>query len=146
MLPIPILLRLARRLETLWAPKPEPLTHPARAWASLRTQLAEAESLRWRIEQATARRMDCAAASMKQELSTLTSVDITHDADIAHGAEAIRQLVSGTKREAQVEKRYRHKDGRYICVRATGTVIPGGDQSPWYLLGLVEDHLRPSIG
>jgi hypothetical protein len=74
MLPIPILLRLARRLESLWASKPEPLTRPERAWAALRTQLTEAESLRWRIEQATARRLDCAAASLKQELSTLLNV------------------------------------------------------------------------
>ena len=74
MLPIPVLLRLARRLETLWAPKPEPLTRPERAWASLRTQQTEAETLRWRIEQATARRLDCATASLKQELSTLLKV------------------------------------------------------------------------
>ena len=39
----------------------------------------------------------------------------------------------------QLEKRYRHKDGRFIWVRATGTVIPGSDGSPRYLLGLVED-------
>ena len=74
MIPIPILLRLARRLERLWAPKPEPPTRPERAWASIRTQLTEAEALRWRIEQATARRLDCAVASLKQELSTLLQI------------------------------------------------------------------------
>jgi hypothetical protein len=74
MLPIPMLLRLARRLETLWTPKPEPPIRPERAWASLRSQMTEAESLRWRIEQATARRMDCSAASLKQELSTVLKV------------------------------------------------------------------------
>ena len=74
MLPIPILLRLGRRLETLWAPKPEPRTHPERAWASLRTQLTEAEALRDRIEQATVRRLDSAAASLKQELSAVLKV------------------------------------------------------------------------
>ena len=74
MLPIPMLLRLARRLEALWTPKPEPLTRPEQAWASLRTQLTEAEALRWRIEQATTRRWNCAAASLKQELSTLLTV------------------------------------------------------------------------
>ena len=57
-----------------------------------------------------------------QELKTLTYVDITHEADIPRGAEAIQQLLSGTKREVQLEKRYRHKDGRFIWVRATGTV------------------------
>ncbi len=74
-----------------------------------------------------------------EELKTLNYVDITHDADIGRGAELIGQLVSGAKREVQIEKRYRHKDGRFIWVRATGTVIPGSDRSPRYLLGLVED-------
>ena len=59
-----------------------------------------------------------------QELKTLTYADITHEADIAswrggHPAVAVRN-----QREVQIEKRYRHKDGRFIWVRATGTVIP----------------------
>jgi PAS domain S-box-containing protein len=74
-----------------------------------------------------------------EELRTLTSMDITHEADIPRGTEVIQQLQSGSKREVQLEKRYRHKDGRYIWVRATGTAIPGSDSSPRYLLGLVED-------
>jgi two-component system, NarL family, sensor kinase len=73
-----------------------------------------------------------------QELKTLNYVDITHDEDIARGAEVIEEMLSG-KREVQLEKRYRHKDGRFIWVRATGTVMPGSDRSPAYLLGLVED-------
>jgi PAS domain S-box-containing protein len=73
------------------------------------------------------------------ELKTLTYRDITHEADIPHGAEVIEQLVSGTKHEVQLENRYRHKDGRFIWVRATATVIPDSDGSPRYLLGVVED-------
>ena len=74
-----------------------------------------------------------------QELQTLSYVDITPAADIPRGADVIEQLLSGATREVQLEKRYRHKDGRIIWVRATGTVIPGPDRSPRYLLGLVED-------
>jgi two-component system, NarL family, sensor kinase len=74
-----------------------------------------------------------------EELKTLTYRDISHEADIPRGAEVIEQLLSGTKREVQLEKRYRHKDGRFIWVRATGTVVPGSDRSPRHLLGLVED-------
>jgi PAS domain S-box-containing protein len=74
-----------------------------------------------------------------QELKGLSYVDITHEADICRGAEVIQQLVSGARREVQIEKRYRHKDGRFIWVRATATVVPGSDRSPRYLLGLVED-------
>ena len=74
-----------------------------------------------------------------QELKALTYRDITHEADIPRGAEVIQQLVSGAKHEVQLEKRYRHKDGRFIWVRATATVIPDGDGSPRYLIGVVED-------
>jgi PAS domain S-box-containing protein len=74
-----------------------------------------------------------------QELRTLTYVDITHEADLRRSAEAVHDLASGTMREVQLEKRYRHKDGRFIWVRATGTVIPGSDRSHWYMIGLVED-------
>jgi len=74
-----------------------------------------------------------------QELRTLTYRDITHEADLHRGAESKQRLLSGSVREVQIEKRYRHKDGRFIWVRATGTAIPGNDGSPQYLLGLVED-------
>ena len=74
-----------------------------------------------------------------QELTTLSYSDITHEDDVPRGVEVIQELVSGTRREVQLEKRYRHKDGRFIWVRATGTVVPGSDRSPRYLLGLVED-------
>ena len=57
-----------------------------------------------------------------EELRTLTYADITHEADIPRGGELIQQLQSGSAREVQLEKRYRHKDGRFIWVRATGTV------------------------
>jgi PAS domain S-box-containing protein len=80
-----------------------------------------------------------------QELKALTYMDITHEADLSRGAEVLQQLVSATKREVQLEKRYRHKDGRFIWVRATGTVIPGPDGSPQYLLGLVEDVTNRKI-
>jgi PAS domain S-box-containing protein len=74
-----------------------------------------------------------------QELKGLTYVDITHEGDIPQGADVVQQLLSGTKREVQLEKRYRHKDGGFMWVRATGTTILGADQSPRYMLGLVED-------
>ena len=74
-----------------------------------------------------------------QELKALTYADITPEADVVRGAEVVDELLSGRKREVQIEKRYRHKDGRLIWVRATGTVIPGDDGSPRYMLGLVEN-------
>jgi two-component system, NarL family, sensor kinase len=74
-----------------------------------------------------------------EELRSLTYADLTHADDIPRGAQAIDQLVSGAKREVQLEKRYRHKNGTYIWTRATGTMIRDSDGAPCYLLGLVED-------
>jgi PAS domain S-box-containing protein len=77
-----------------------------------------------------------------EELASLTYADITHAADITRGADFVGQLVSGAQREVQLEKRYRHKNGEYIWVRATGTLLRGGDGTPVYLLGLIEDATK----
>ena len=74
-----------------------------------------------------------------EELKTLNYADITHDEDLPRGAQGVDALAAGTTREVQHEKRYRHKNGRYIWVRVTGTKIPGANGSPHYLMGLVED-------
>jgi PAS domain S-box-containing protein len=74
-----------------------------------------------------------------EELRALNYADITHDEDRPRGARSVDALSAGTTREVQLEKRYRHKSGRYIWVRATGTKIPGANGSPHYLMGLVED-------
>jgi PAS domain S-box-containing protein len=73
-----------------------------------------------------------------EELKTLNFAQITHEEDIPRGAQSVNALSSGTKREVQIEKRYRHKDGRYVWVRATGTRIPGSGGSPDYLMGRIE--------
>jgi PAS domain S-box-containing protein len=73
-----------------------------------------------------------------EELKTLNYAQITHEEDIPRGAQSVNELSSGTRREVQIEKRYRHKDGRYIWVRATGTKIPGSGGSPDYLMGRIE--------
>ena len=73
-----------------------------------------------------------------EELKTLNYAQITHEEDLPRGAQGVTALSSGTRREVQIEKRYRHKDGRYIWVRATGTKIPGSGGSPDYLMGRIE--------
>ena len=74
-----------------------------------------------------------------EELKTLTYVDVTHTQDVVRVEEVIEQLVSGTKREVQLEMRFRHKNGTFTWARATGTKIRSSDGAPRYLLGLVED-------
>jgi PAS domain S-box-containing protein len=73
-----------------------------------------------------------------EELKRLNFAEITHEEDIPRGAQSVNALSSGTEREVQIEKRYRHKDGRYIWVRASGAKIPGSGGSPDYLMGRIE--------
>ncbi|MFO0806437.1 MAG: hypothetical protein U0791_25310 [Gemmataceae bacterium] len=82
MLPIPILLRVARRLERLWTSTPEPLARHERAWTGLHTQLTEADELRRRVAFATERNFASAAASLRQELGKR----------LGHLGERIREL------------------------------------------------------
>jgi PAS domain S-box-containing protein len=73
-----------------------------------------------------------------EELKRLNFAEITHEEDIPRSAQSLNELSSGSKREVQIEKRYRHKDGRYVWVRASGTKIPGSGGSPDYLMGRIE--------
>ena len=70
MLPIPMLLRVARRLEAIWTTKTDVPTRPERAWRFLHDQLAAAETTRHRLERAAAMRLASAATSLRSELHT----------------------------------------------------------------------------
>jgi hypothetical protein len=71
MLPIPLVFRLARRLEATWSRRIEPRTEPWRAWRTLETHVADAESLRRRLQFATARNLSHARTIVIQEMRTL---------------------------------------------------------------------------
>jgi PAS domain S-box-containing protein len=74
-----------------------------------------------------------------EEVKTLTYADVIYPQDLGRVAEVLEQLVSGTKREVQLEMRFRHKHGTFIWGRATGTMVCASDGAPRYLVGLVED-------
>ena len=71
MLPIPIVLRLARRLEATWCNRIEPKSEPWRAWQSLEAHVAEAEHVRRRLQLATAKNLTHARTVVTQALRAL---------------------------------------------------------------------------
>ncbi len=63
----------------------------------------------------------------------------THPEDLAIELELSAELVAGKRRHYQLDKRYLRRDGQYIWVRVTGSLIHDEDGSIRYGLVLVED-------
>jgi two-component system, NarL family, sensor kinase len=74
-----------------------------------------------------------------EELQTMTVYDLTHEDDIALNIKLRGELVAGERREMQMEKQLRRKDGRVLSVRVTSSLIPATDRTPARVLTLVED-------
>jgi formate hydrogenlyase transcriptional activator len=75
----------------------------------------------------------------EQELRALSFVDITH-ADYREANWALAaELLEGKRRQFQIEKRYRRKDGSLIWVRNSVSLVPGTESRPRFIMALSED-------
>ena len=74
-----------------------------------------------------------------EELRKLTVYDLTYEADVPRNIELRAELLSGARREMQMEKRLRRKDHRLLWVRVTSSLIPGFAGTPDCIVALVED-------
>jgi formate hydrogenlyase transcriptional activator len=75
----------------------------------------------------------------EEELRALSFVDITHaDYREANWALAV-ELLEGKRRQFQIEKRYRRKDGSLIWVRNSVSLVPGTESRPRFIMALSED-------
>ncbi len=75
----------------------------------------------------------------EEELRNLDVIEHTYPDDRTVDHELFAELVSGKRDSYQVDKRYRHKDGRWIWARATLSAVKDADGHPMYILALVED-------
>jgi PAS domain S-box-containing protein len=75
----------------------------------------------------------------EQELQQLTSLEITHEADLDHNEALIRELLGGKRQQFQIEKRYRRKDGKSVWARNNVSIVPGTERVPRFLMALSED-------
>lgn len=73
------------------------------------------------------------------ELLQLTFQEITHPADLASDLEGIRQMLDGTLRSFQLEKRYFSKQGIPIPVLMNAALIRDESGNPLYSVGHVQD-------
>jgi PAS domain S-box-containing protein len=75
----------------------------------------------------------------EEELGRRSFLDITVDADRDLNSVLIEELLEGKRRQFQIEKRYRRKNGGTVWVRNSVSVVPGTEQLPGFLIGLSED-------
>jgi PAS domain S-box-containing protein len=61
----------------------------------------------------------------EDELKTISPGDLTHPADAAIEQQLIRELATGERSSYGIEKRNRHKDGHWIWVWATVSLLDG---------------------
>jgi PAS domain S-box-containing protein len=75
----------------------------------------------------------------EEELRALHILDLTHeDYRQANGA-LITELLEGTRRQFQIEKQHRRKDGSLIWVSNNVSLVPGTERVPRFIMALSED-------
>jgi PAS domain S-box-containing protein len=73
------------------------------------------------------------------ELRTRSLMDLTYEDDLVLSRASLAALVEGTRQQYDLQKRYRRQDGRVIWVNASGSVVPGSDRMPRFLVEIIED-------
>ncbi|KJS12856.1 MAG: hypothetical protein VR67_06570 [Peptococcaceae bacterium BRH_c8a] len=73
------------------------------------------------------------------ELDGMHFKDITHEEDYEQDRQLFNELISGTRKCYQLEKRYRHKNGNIIWVRLNVSVVQDGNGKINNVIGVAED-------
>jgi PAS domain S-box-containing protein len=73
------------------------------------------------------------------ELQQTNYQTLTHPEDLERGSEETRRVVAGELPRMQIEKRYRHSDGRYIWTRLTCIMVRGDQDEPLYFISQIEN-------
>jgi PAS domain S-box-containing protein len=74
-----------------------------------------------------------------QELGRLTFLDLTHEDYRESNWRLVMELLEGKRRQFQIEKQYRRKDGRLIWVSNNVSLVPGTERVPRFIMALTED-------
>ena len=75
----------------------------------------------------------------EEELRKLAFLDITHEDDSAPNRDLIIDLLEGKRKQFQIEKQYRCKDGSLIWVSNNVSLVPGTESMPQFIMALSED-------
>jgi len=75
----------------------------------------------------------------EEELRAVNFLDLTHEDYRQANWALITELVEGKRRQFQVEKKYRRKDGSLIWVSNNVSLVPGTERVPRFIMALSED-------
>jgi PAS domain S-box-containing protein len=75
----------------------------------------------------------------EEELRAVNFLDLTHEDYREANWALITELVEGKRRQFQIEKKYRRKDGRLIWVSNNVSLVPGTERAPRFIMALSED-------
>src|SRR5947208_2591015 len=75
----------------------------------------------------------------EEELRALHFLDLTHEDYREANWALITELVEGKRRQFQIEKEYRRKDGSLIWVSNNVSLVPGTERVPRFVMALSED-------
>ena len=81
----------------------------------------------------------------EDELQRLTFLDVTHEEHVEENRRLIADLLGGRRKQFQIEKRYRRKDGQAVWVRNNVSIVSGTDRVPRFLMALSEDITRRKL-
>ncbi|NMH82228.1 putative bifunctional diguanylate cyclase/phosphodiesterase [Pseudonocardia xinjiangensis] len=73
------------------------------------------------------------------EFRLLTVGDFMYPDDAADMWELYEEIFEGRRESGQVEKRYRHRDGRIVWTNLTASLIRDADGTPVFIVAMVED-------
>jgi PAS domain S-box-containing protein len=74
-----------------------------------------------------------------EELRNLSFLDITVEEYREPNRALIGELLEGARRQFQIEKQYRRKNGSLVWVRSNVSLVPGSERVPRFLMAIVED-------
>src|SRR5688572_8756539 len=74
-----------------------------------------------------------------EEISKLAFLELTHEDYRESNWQLVTELLEGKRRQFQIEKQYRRKDGSLIWVSNNVSLVPGTESMPRFLMALSED-------
>jgi len=75
----------------------------------------------------------------EEELRALCFLDVTHEDYREANWALVTELLEGKRRQFQIEKKYRRKDGSSIWVSNNVSLVPGTERVPRFIMALSED-------
>jgi len=75
----------------------------------------------------------------EEELEQLRFLDITVEEDREANWKLVQELLGGERRQFQIEKQYRQKNGRAVWARNTVSMVTGSEGVPQFWMALSED-------